>query len=50
MYFFNYLRFSKYLLSSNYILGIIKGSINFGRFVLDRNVDGAIVDIFYFFI
>lgn len=50
MHSFNHSRFSKHLLSSNYISGTIKGSTNSGRFVLDRNADGAIVDIPYFFI
>lgn len=43
MHSFSHSRFSKHLLSSNYISGTIKGSKNSGRFVLDRNADGAIV-------
>lgn len=50
MHSIKHLRFKTHLLSSNYISGPVEGSENSGRYILNDNTDGMIVEIPYFFI
>lgn len=50
VYSFKHLRFKTHLLSGNYISGPVEGSENSGRYILNDNTDGMIVEIPYFFI